>query len=964
MFILALLVIIGLLVYFDHRKNANNSTGFSITDQRTPQDINRDQLWNDYVESFTVVAKTEREKLLLATILRGGRPEDIGPIHAQKSVATAESELIEAKPAHTQASVEPITPVYKQPLDGTLLLLYFGAFLFVASAGLFVAFGGFSGAVRTLLVLLTTAVMYGGGFNLYSRNKRLEPAGIAFVAIGMAIAPLVGVAVYHYMASGLHPALIWLGTSVLCLAMYANALKKLQTTFISYLFIFSFISLFESAIAVVNGSVQYYIWSLILVGMGLRILRVFRESEDLKESSAISAQIIIPLSTLVSLYLVSARGVGQLSVSLLLAAIYYSMEAFRDRQNKPLFAAVSQVLYLVAIATGVFAISAHGLSVAIALMAAVAAQLAIICVLPARGEVSQNFASIAFISVMPSVLLAYPNGAAMSAALASIVAAGLVVAVKQTRVDAFGAGSFALIILPYVVGQSAILPHLNALQQTEISAVPVLALLTIKRWLHSKAAGSEWQVTGAVAYVGAGILCLAPVWGVGGWTGLVSTLIFATSVVWVASYTKLNFWWAASGAIVAVPIVSELGHIDGRVFSVAALAALFVNLIITLICRAEFNRWAVTILMLLVPIAFGAGGLGFKWSAVAYAYAYFMATLALILCRSIARGVLLASSKIPVVSFYRSASLSYVTGYIVAAAIAILVSLAASRSVVHTTVLLSLLLATTVLLSLKVEKNKEILGFIPIFAQAILASAIRPSTGIAASNAVIFASSSLALLSYGLAVNLRDYLGKSAEAVRGIAWGTIYIPILFGFFYEASAPAIPLALMAAGGLTLYHYWHHKQSEREVSGGVIVFALLWLLSSLGIHNLQADTHIIALTFGVYAYWRHTLGDRKNSDAYLYWMFGVATVPLVLQALGGRAGDLYGWWLLLEQVGFMILGISIKHRLLTMWGLYVAIGAVLYQLRHLGWAALSFLALFIIAIAIRRLLLATDHDKDAQ
>jgi hypothetical protein len=44
---------------------------------------------------------------------------------------------------------------------------------------------------------------------------------------------------------------------------------------------------------------------------------------------------------------------------------------------------------------------------------------------------------------------------------------------------------------------------------------------------------------------------------------------------------------------------------------------------------------------------------------------------------------------------------------------------------------------------------------------------------------------------------------------------------------------------------------------------------------------------------------------------------------------------------------------------MWGLYVALGAVLYQLRNLGWAALSFLALFVIGMAIYRLLRSSDH-----
>jgi hypothetical protein len=84
-----------------------------------------------------------------------------------------------------------------------------------------------------------------------------------------------------------------------------------------------------------------------------------------------------------------------------------------------------------------------------------------------------------------------------------------------------------------------------------------------------------------------------------------------------------------------------------------------------------------------------------------------------------------------------------------------------------------------------------------------------------------------------------------------------------------------------------------------------------------------------------------------------MLVTATVPLTLQAVGSPAGGLYGWWLLLEQVGFIILGMSIAKKFVTKWGLYTAVGAVLYQLRDLGWAALTVLALFLIGLAVYKI-----------
>ena len=47
-------------------------------------------------------------------------------------------------------------------------------------------------------------------------------------------------------------------------------------------------------------------------------------------------------------------------------------------------------------------------------------------------------------------------------------------------------------------------------------------------------------------------------------------------------------------------------------------------------------------------------------------------------------------------------------------------------------------------------------------------------------------------------------------------------------------------------------------------------------------------------------------------------------------------------------------------MTKWGLFVSVAAVLYQLRGLGWAALAFLALFVISVAIYKI---NDNSKDS-
>ncbi len=91
---------------------------------------------------------------------------------------------------------------------------------------------------------------------------------------------------------------------------------------------------------------------------------------------------------------------------------------------------------------------------------------------------------------------------------------------------------------------------------------------------------------------------------------------------------------------------------------------------------------------------------------------------------------------------------------------------------------------------------------------------------------------------------------------------------------------------------------------------------------------------------------------------------ATIPLALQVIAGNAGGLYGWWFLGEQIAIMLLGMTIRKRFVTRWGMYVAVGAVLYQLRSLAWLSLTLLALFLISLAVYQLQKSDDKTSKNQ
>jgi len=171
---------------------------------------------------------------------------------------------------------------------------------------------------------------------------------------------------------------------------------------------------------------------------------------------------------------------------------------------------------------------------------------------------------------------------------------------------------------------------------------------------------------------------------------------------------------------------------------------------------------------------------------------------------------------------------------------------------------------------------------------------------------------------------------------------------------------LPWAVLLAAVTTFHAVWQQRQNVRELAGAFVALAVMILLHYYGLRNVQVYAHVIAAVFALYAYWRWRRAEHAASDNYIIMALTTITFPLVMQALGGVAGDLYGWWLLIEQVAVMLLGMVLHKKVMIRWGLYVSLAAVLYQLRHLGWAALAVLAIFLIGLAVFRLQ-RSDHSK---
>jgi len=243
------------------------------------------QQWVDFVAGHYRVATNDAEKAgilrMLADLEKQGMPLPSVPIDA--AIPTP---VVPQPPATQMAEINKTvsTPTYAappqvhSPVDNATILLYFGAFLLVAAAGLFVAFGGASGGVRTFITAIVAVAMYGGGFWLWYTKPKLKQAAVAFIGIGIVLVPLIGLAAYSYVFHDSGRA-VWLVTSLICLAVYSHALWALKNPLLEYILIGTFVSLFESAVAIMSAPIYYFGWGLAVVGLLVQVEQLIRRGK-------------------------------------------------------------------------------------------------------------------------------------------------------------------------------------------------------------------------------------------------------------------------------------------------------------------------------------------------------------------------------------------------------------------------------------------------------------------------------------------------------------------------------------------------------------------------------------------------------------------------------------------------------------------------------------------------------------
>lgn len=961
-----LLLVIGLiavLIYIFQRKPKGERSP-AVSEQLSQ----RNYEWAQFIANYYTQTATQEEKYLiermLADIAAKGLPvpriehaqseqQAIAPTAAEYTATTPTPVAIHAYQTEPPAAALPtpgVQPSQNKALDNTSLLLYFGAFLFVASAGLFVTFGGLSGGLRTLIVLLVSGIFYFGGLWIFDHKSSLKQAALTFVGIGMTTAPLTGLAAYNYLFDQTGGSFVWFATSLICALMYGHALIKLREPLISYIFIFTFLSLFESGISLISAPIYYFGWAMAVVGIGLSAYsRYGRPILALEEPSRSSAKLFVPLAVLVSLVLIPDHGAAQLGVSLLVAATYYLLEALASRGSVRLHnAAATQVATVVGIGALSYAVTDSLTSTTATVTVLSLLQASGLLARSAESTLWRNTATIIIGLQITAALLAYDEPGAVLFALSGLTASAGLIAWRQHRADAYAVAALSLMAVPLVYGYLYAEPALrtNAVVGLLLIALFVVGLAhtVIARRTTSD---SNWRQTLPTIYIIASLVPIVTSFWSSNWGSVITCGIVALTMLYLAYNDRNPSWATAAGLAVSTPLIFGLFEpLEPRTFLVATILALGLNLYAALWQRQEANRWFSTFLWLLLPSALGSGALTSPWNATEYAWAYTAVLIVLVASRAIALARPSAVSR---------HSIAYVVGYVWAGMLALIVSLFAVNSQLHTSLILGVVITVTYVLTEFIEKRADGFVILPIFVQLLLLSSWRSADTAAQMVPFLITSSTLAAIGY-FASRAISTVPEKQQALRdGSLFAAFMTPAagLFSYIWTATYWPMPYGMILAGGLVLDRVWRSAQENKELAGGLILLGVFWAMNFHGVENFQAYTHVLVALLGIYAYWRHYRGETTQSDQYLWAALAVSTIPLGLQALSGDAGGLYGWWLLLEQIGWMLVGIVIGKRFVTMWGLYVSVGAVLYQLRDLGWAALTLLAVFLIGIAIYRL-----------
>lgn len=1005
-----LLIVIGLVVWLVFRNKDTSTSSLNDTDIKLEQ---RNFEWAQFIAGYKNKVKSKVEKALvdrmLSDIAKQGLPipgDTTTNSSAYKSNYVYATAAQQATQASTAAAVSttydgdeahyiPGPMLVQQPstpVDSAILLLYFGAFLFLGAVGLFLAFGNLPGVAKSSLVGMLVVLFYGSGQWLFQNSKRLKQGGLAFIGIGLVLLPFFGLSLHSDTFNRENGALIWGITSLLAVALYYHALVTTRQAFITYSMLAAVLSLFESGVSIVSLPTYYFALGMAAVSILFLVFsRLKKDMKDLEEPLVISANALIPISLFMSLLYMPTYGFFQVSLSLLLASAFYAVYAWISSGDKRSHMAVlADCFLLLGIGLLVYSqsTSIEVLTPTFCLLAA--SQLMVLAFIRrSRGLSAKLFRWLMLITAsLPLVAcLASVNNAALLAATLFASAAFMVSIHTLTRDPGYITTAACLLFIwvaemgfywqksswsaeDFIIawlGLAVLLfgQRLRHLAVSPLGIIYRVSYVTALALVVLSGMFTTWQVALAVMLSISLICYLLSKYEpqsqsfmvcmlvlhyfsiIAGSFGINSTiradiisLMFAGlgvlhyvlgTFVHKSKQEDLYFGSALIGTLIgAFCVVLDPVHSWPMLISLSLFAAVS---LLEHRRMSSSNMLVVSLVAQYVAVAWGASLLSYDLQPLTTPFMFMLLALAQYLVGRLSK------------EEYRQIwSYTSMIGLMIGAASVVSYGRTTAPMITNIVLLISISFAearrlkSQVLIALSITMQYILVLWLCLLQDYLPASILLPSSfGL------------LAVLHYAFGVLMTLPENEQTVWLKSGMVGTGLGAFLVFPYAETTLPMI----FCLAGLGILAYLEaakaRSQTGKELAGSIVMASFQWWLYLLGVREVQVYTHLWALLLAGYAVWRNGLADREGEKTYTIVALCTLSIPLLLAALNA-SGETYGWLLIIEHVLLMIIGIVVNRRYVMWWGLGIATLAVLYQLRDLPFAGLGFLALVVIGVAL--------------
>jgi hypothetical protein len=463
----------------------------------------------------------------------------------------------------------------KQSLRNLNFILYTASFLLVAAGALFVSSTS-SAMIKLIGVCLIITVFYAAGYLIYTKVKRLRPAGLAFLGTGLALIPFAGFALQEF--AHLTPATSWLITSAVGLVAYFAATILLQSQLVSYLTMAFVLSLVGSTTASGTSALVWQFVAMIGVSLLASVIAYFKPKllpAIFSQPIERTGQLVTPVMLVASLLVFDQLRLTDYEVVFAVATLHYVVVWLQTRNIN--YEAVIRILSYVVLALILWNIFDGNVAIfgfaLVLLMTFQYAYSLLMVYRPGRAVIERTWISILFV-IQFAMMLLWMNSehAALFTTIALLVigATSYVTALRLRSVRVGLIGLSVSIALPFVVARdlfSVSLPWWVLTIWFFIAAVKALIL-----YVRYRNRSSDLRVFMTGAYVIYAALALITAFADGSLTVIATTCfavaLFAVSASYIARapYSQLCAPVLVLGGMIAVSSVLSISYVWQCVF--------------------------------------------------------------------------------------------------------------------------------------------------------------------------------------------------------------------------------------------------------------------------------------------------------------------------------------------------------------------------------------------------------------